>query len=173
MDLIVIDGPAPPEGEGVLWKAVEGEPAYRRLIDVPGGDAAGPAGDGAAGAVWTGTQLVPGDLAAPAGAGGLLMVGHQPAEGYDQEYNDWMNEDHLPALGMVPGVLAARRYRATSGSPPYFNVYHLASLDVMNSEAWKAAGSSDRTVRMREHIERRLRADFVPAQPYKEEPSSQ
>ena len=68
---------------------------------------------------------------------------------HEAEFNEWYNTDHLPALVSVPGVYAARRYRATDGFPKYLAVYELASRDVPKSEAWKKAAASPWTQKMR------------------------
>ena len=91
-----------------------GDPAYRAV----GGDNQ---------SVWTkrvsrmcrrimryeGEQLVPGDLTAAADAGALLVASMNidPADGAD--FTAWYNSEHLPQLAAVPGVLSARRFRAT------------------------------------------------------------
>ncbi len=68
---------------------------------------------------------------------------------HEAEFNEWYNTDHLPALVSVPGVYAARRYRATVGSPKYLALYELASRDVPKTEAWKTAAESPWTLKMR------------------------
>ena len=165
MHVVVLDSHAPFAGEGVLWKAAEGEPAYRRVVDVADGEAldrstAPPGVD----RVWVGRQLQPGDLHAPPSAAVLLMMGHDPAEGSEDEFNAWMDEEHLPALAAVPGVLAARRYGADrQGFPPYFALYHLSEPGVLTSDAWRQAGGSARAERVRERMRGRVRGLFVPA----------
>jgi hypothetical protein len=109
--------------------------------------------------VWIGAQLSPGELAAPPGAAALLMVGHDPAD--EDDFNAWMDTEHVPALGAVPGVLSARRFRAISGWPPYFAVYHLTGQDVLGSDAWKAAGATEWAARVRETMRGRVRGLFV------------
>ena len=56
---------------------------------------------------------------------------------HENEFNEWYNVEHLPALGAVPGVLAARRYRGTGATQRYAAIYHFANPDVPNSAAWK------------------------------------
>lgn len=161
MNVVLLDGSAPIGGEGVLWRATEGEPAYRRVADLPEGDAGDGIRPSGVEQVWIGRQLRPGNLTAPAAARVLLMVGHDPVGEFDDEFNAWMNEEHLPALGAVPGVLAARRYRAAgTGFPPYFALYHVTDGAVLASEAWKEAGGTPWAKRMRELIRRRVRAVF-------------
>src|SRR4029078_1953801 len=59
---------------------------------------------------YEGEQLMPGDLAAPVGAGGLLVASMNVDAAAEPEFNEWYNAEHLPQLGAVPGVLCARRY---------------------------------------------------------------
>ena len=77
---------------------------------------------------------------------------------HDAEFNDWYNTDHLPALGSVPGVYAAHRYRATAGTPRYLAVYELADQDLLKGDHWKTAAASPWTLRMR-HLYKDLEAN--------------
>src|SRR4029077_12251545 len=54
---------------------------------------------------FEGDQILPGDAVAPEGAGGLLLVGMTPALGVETAFNAWYDNDHVPALAGVPGVL--------------------------------------------------------------------
>src|SRR5688500_2798904 len=47
-------------------------------------------------------QLPPGNRAAPAGAGGLLLFAMSPAPGAETEFNAWYDEEHIPKLSTVP-----------------------------------------------------------------------
>jgi hypothetical protein len=44
-----------------------------------------------------------------------------------QEFNKWYNEEHLPELLSVPGILSAARYEAVKGgvklTPPWVGSY--------------------------------------------------
>jgi hypothetical protein len=82
----------------------------------------------------------------------VLTVRLETDAEHEAEFNEWYNTDHLPALASVPGVYAARRYRATAGTPKYLAVYELASRDVSNSEAWKKAADSPWTQKMRPRL---------------------
>lgn len=85
----------------------------------------------------------------PEAAPYILTVRLGIGEQHEEEFNDWYNLDHLPALANVPGVLSARRYRATVGSPRYLAVYELANQELLQGETWKKAAASPWTVRMR------------------------
>jgi hypothetical protein len=164
MRMIFVGGDGPLPGGGQQWKAIEGGPAYRRLVDVPGGGPLDTSAWTAGEAIWTGQQVFPfSDLASPGGAGALLAVCQEPIEGAEGEFKAWMDQEHVPGLAAVPGVLAARRFEAISGTPRFFAVYHLASADVMAQDAWKKVGGSEWTQRMRPLTRGRVRAVYVPA----------
>ena len=54
-------------------------------------------------------------------------------------FNKWYNEEHVPALLKVPGVLGAYRYVSLEGGPKYMAIYELDNPSVRASEAWKKA----------------------------------
>lgn len=107
---------------------------------------------------YEGEQILPGDATAPAGAGGLLLVGMTPAAAVETEFNAWYDTEHVPALARVPGVLSALRYRTAAGNPKYVALYHLTSPDVVETPEWKqASGSTPMPTQVREQIGNRLR----------------
>ena len=109
---------------------------------------------------FEGTQITPGDAAAPAGAGGLLLNAMNVTPDAEDDFNTWYDQEHLPALAAVPGTLAARRYRSgedAEGTHRYVAIYHLASPDVTRSEAWKAAVETPWTDQVRPHFRDRIR----------------
>lgn len=98
----------------------------------------------------------------PDEAKGLLVVGLEPEQGYEEEYNAWYNDEHIPALIKVPGVLRARRFRAVEGAPRYLAVYELTAPEVRNSPAFVEAADTPWTKRMREHCNRAITAVYQP-----------
>ena len=65
------------------------------------------------------------------------------------EYNEWYDQEHLPRLVTVPGVLRARRYVATGGSPKYLTAYELLDKDAFESPAGLQARKTPWTEKMR------------------------
>ncbi len=57
----------------------------------------------------------------------------------EQQFNEWYNKDHIPALLKVSGVTGAYRYASLEGTPKYIAIYELETPDVLASEAWKKA----------------------------------
>ena len=108
---------------------------------------------------FEGTQLTPGDEAAPANAGGLLLNAMNVTAEAEADFNAWYDEEHLPALAAVPGTLSARRYRSDEegGTHRYVAIYHLESPDVPRSDAWKAAVDTPWSAKIRPHFRDRLR----------------
>jgi hypothetical protein len=106
---------------------------------------------------FEGDQILPGDELAPRGAGGLLLNAMNIAPELEAEFNEWYDKEHIPALSAVPGVLSARRFRGTSGNRKYVALYSLAAPDVVESDEWKKARTSDWTSRLQPHFRDHLR----------------
>jgi hypothetical protein len=103
---------------------------------------------------FTGEQLVPGELVAPAGAGGLLVASMNVERAAEPEFNEWYDSEHLPQLAAVPGVLSARRYSSTAADRErqYLALYHVTDPGVSRSDAWSKAANTPWTERMRPHF---------------------
>jgi hypothetical protein len=109
-----------------------------------------------------GDQILPGDGLAPRGAAELLVIAMNPAPEAEAEFNAWYNEEHLPALGSVPGVLQARRYRGAAATQRYLAMYHFAEPGIRDGAAWKKAANTPWTIKMRPHFRDFLRLDCRP-----------
>ena len=48
---------------------------------------------------------------------GLLMVWVDVPQELEDEFNRWYNEEHIPELTAIPGVLNAARYEAVRSGP--------------------------------------------------------
>ena len=105
---------------------------------------------------YEGEQLLPGDKTAPE-APFIMVIGMTVAPAHEHDFNEWYNTEHLPGLGGVPGTLSARRYRGTGATQKYVAIYHLSSLDVPRSDAWKKAANTPWSERLRPHFTDRFR----------------
>jgi hypothetical protein len=65
------------------------------------------------------------------------------------EYNAWYDNEHLPRLVTVPGVVRARRYAAVAGNPMYLTAYELTDKDAFESPAGLQARKTPWTAKMR------------------------
>lgn len=106
---------------------------------------------------FEGEQILPGDQPSPPAAEGLLLNAMNVDPDFEAEFNAWYDEEHVPGLARVPGVLSARRFRAAGGSHKYVALYHLASVNVVEQTAWSAAVQTPWTERIRPHYRDRLR----------------
>ena len=106
---------------------------------------------------FEGDQILPGDMLPPSNAGGLLLNAMNVEPQAESEFNEWYNTEHIPMLAAVPGVLCARRFRATSANRRYVALYHLTSPDVQATPAWKSAANTPWTDKMRPHFRDHLR----------------
>ena len=106
---------------------------------------------------FDGSQTNPGDAVAPAGCGGLLVNAMNVDPEHEAEFNDWYDNEHLPALQAVPGTICARRYKDLTGSHRYLALYHLESPEVTFSDAWKTGAGTPWSAKMRPHFRDHLR----------------
>jgi heme-degrading monooxygenase HmoA len=106
---------------------------------------------------FEGEQVLPGDKLAPNGAGGFLLNAMNVVPEHEAEFNEWYNTEHIPALAAVPGVICARRFRATSANRRYVALYHLETPEVQATQAWKNAANTPWTEKLRPHFRDHLR----------------
>jgi len=88
-------------------------------------------------------QLGTGNAVAPQGAGALLMFAMNVAPEAEADFNAWYDQEHLPMLASLPGVLRARRFRASVGDRRYVALYHLSAPEVTATDGWKASRHTD------------------------------
>jgi hypothetical protein len=70
----------------------------------------------------------------------------------EEEFNRWYEEEHIPWLLRVPGVLSARRGVSQEGSPKYFSIYEHENINVQKSPAYQRAVEMEWTKRIRPHF---------------------
>jgi hypothetical protein len=88
---------------------------------------------------WACEQINPGD--APPhmmSHAQFVAIGDSPPE-HEDEFNRWYDEEHIPMLSRVPGVLRARRFFDPDGKPRYVALYDLADESVTQHPDWQAA----------------------------------
>ena len=82
----------------------------------------------------------------------ILTVRLNTPADHEKEFNDWYNEDHVPALVGVPGVYCASRYEAVEGDPKYLAVYEMRDGAETKSPEWETARKYGRTAQIRPHL---------------------
>lgn len=88
---------------------------------------------------WACEQINPGDALPPAMSHALFVAIGDAPPGHESEFNRWYDEEHLPLLSQVPGVLRARRFFDPKGKPRYVALYDLADESVPKRPDWQAA----------------------------------
>ncbi len=92
---------------------------------------------------WACEQINPGDALPPMMSHALFAaIGDAPPE-HEDEFNRWYDEEHIPLLSQVPGVLRARRFVDPRGKPRYVALYDLADESVPQHPQWQAAIATD------------------------------
>jgi hypothetical protein len=102
-------------------------------------------------------QILPGRTVGPDNAGGMLLIAMNVSPEAEVEFNAWYDEEHVPRLKTVPGMLCARRFRSRAGSRKYIAIYHLSGPEVQASEAWAHAITTPWQKKMRPLTSDRLR----------------
>src|SRR5437773_1342951 len=90
-------------------------------------------------------------------AKGILIAAMNIGGVAEDAFDEWYNTEHIPALAAVPGVLCARRFRATSANRRYVALYHLVAPDIQATPAWKSAADTEWTRKLRPHFRDHLR----------------
>lgn len=69
--------------------------------------------------------------------------------GGENELERWYDEEHMPKLAAVPGVVMAQRLVSLDAGPKYYACYDLVSPDTLKSPPWLAARGTDWSERVR------------------------
>jgi hypothetical protein len=79
----------------------------------------------------------------------LLFVRTDVAPEMEEEFNRWYNEEHIPRLLKVPGVLWGKRGMNTGEGQKYIAVYEHESIEVQRTPTYREAMETDWTHKIR------------------------
>ncbi len=82
----------------------------------------------------------------------LLIVRTDVVSEMEEEFNRWYNEEHIPRLLRVPGVLWAKRGMNTGEGQKYIAVYEHESGEVQKTAAYRDALETDWTHKIRPYL---------------------
>ena len=82
----------------------------------------------------------------------LLIVRTDVMPEMEEEFNRWYNEEHIPRLLQVPGVLWAKRGMSTGEGQKYIAIYEHESAEVQKTAAYREALETDWTHRIRPYL---------------------
>jgi hypothetical protein len=74
----------------------------------------------------------------PIAGRGMLLTSMDIDEADEVDFNRWYDREHLKERVAIDGFIEARRYVALHGSPKYLCLYSTATIDVLDSRAYKA-----------------------------------
>jgi len=84
---------------------------------------------------------------------GLLVVMIDIEPEFEDEFNRWYEEEHLPEREQCAGFLTARRYVAVDGQPKYLAIYELEDVGILESDAYREIGIPSRWMKsLRPHF---------------------
>jgi len=145
---------------------VDGDPGFVRAWHLDSGSAPAAPETSEGDEVWIGELCfsATGDQVPPVGAGGLLVFGQEPRPGDEDEFDAWIDTEHIPTLAGVTGTLTAQRYEALVGTPRFAAMYYLTEPAVCTSEEWRIASRTPWRARMSERNLNRRRGLYAPVQ---------
>lgn len=107
-------------------------------------------------------KLLSSQAGASAGQAGAYhyVVATDVEPGWDPDFNDWYDKEHLPGLAAVPGNVRASRLRNLDAGLRYHACYDLLAPQVLESPAWLAVRHTAWSDRVRPHFVNTQRAMF-------------
>ncbi len=82
----------------------------------------------------------------------FLIVRTNVAPEMEEEFNRWYDEEHIPRLLKVPGVLMAKRGINTGNGQKYIAIYEHENRNVQYTSAYKAVSETEWTKKMRPYL---------------------
>lgn len=81
---------------------------------------------------------------------GLLFSQMEPPPGWEADFHDWYETEHIPQRMAVPGFHSASRYEAIDGEPRWLACYFLDDMSALELPEYQRLKSSpgERTARM-------------------------
>jgi hypothetical protein len=74
----------------------------------------------------------------PLAGKGMLLTSMDINAADDEDFNRWYDREHLEERVAIEGFIEARRYVAHSGSPKYLCLYSTTTIEVLDSQAYRA-----------------------------------
>ncbi len=82
----------------------------------------------------------------------IIIVRTDVAPEMEEEFNRWYDQEHVPNLLAVPGVISAKRAINTEAGLKYIAIYEHEHIDVQRSEAYVKAVDTEWTRKVRPYI---------------------
>jgi hypothetical protein len=88
---------------------------------------------------WACASMSPGNRRQSATSRFLFIAISDAPDEHEAEFNQWYDQEHIPLLTAVPGVISAQRFKDPAGKPRYVALYELPGTSVLEREEWQAA----------------------------------
>ena len=75
----------------------------------------------------------------------IVIVRIDVAPEMEEEFNRWYDEEHVPNLLAVPGVISGKRAVNTGDGPKYIAIYEHENINVRQTEAYRKAVNTEWT----------------------------
>jgi hypothetical protein len=82
----------------------------------------------------------------------LLVVRTDVVEEMEEEFNRWYNEEHIPRLLSVPGVIWAKRGTNTGNGQKFITIYEHENSEVQHTLVYQEALETEWTHRIRPYL---------------------
>jgi hypothetical protein len=95
---------------------------------------------------------------------GILSVQTAPADGRDQDYNDWYDNVHIPEILALAGFTSARRFKRADGqddATPYLAIYEIEADDLQSTFAGLGAAMGKGELQMTDAMSREAHPTMV------------
>lgn len=90
----------------------------------------------------------------------VMIVMMEPEAEWDEEFNLWYNEQHLPERHTLDGYVSARRFKLLDGDlPKYLCIWELEDPSVLQSPAYleQRANAPDWVRELQKHVKTTIR----------------
>lgn len=108
-------------------------------------------------AFFQGSNLQPAAGETPQDADGLLITGMNIDPAHEDEFNQWYDQEHIPALLDIDGTRAAFRFASSDSPTKYLTLYYVGSPEVVLSDAWSRAVGTPWTAKILPRVRDRFR----------------
>jgi len=82
----------------------------------------------------------------------LLIIRTDVVPEMEEEFNHWYDEEHIPRLLAVPGVIWAKRGINIGNGQKYIAIYEHENPEVQHTSAYRDALETEWTQRIRPHL---------------------
>jgi hypothetical protein len=84
----------------------------------------------------------------------IVIVRIDVAPEMEEEFNRWYDQEHVPNLLAVPGVISGKRATNTGDGPRYIAIYEHENINIQYTEAYRKAVDTEWTRKIRPYLQK-------------------